>query len=277
MTGGRPIPTALAIGLALTGVVVVAALVSLVWTPHPPDAVRILQRLRPPGPEHWLGTDHFGRDTFSMLLVGARHSLMIAAASVALGLGIGVPLGLLAAARPGWTDEAVARASDLLFAFPAVLTAIVLAASLGPGAGNAVIAIGVFSAAVLARVTRNAARAVWRRDFVRAALALGRGPWAATWTHVLPNAAGVIAVQATALFAVAILAEAALGYLGLGLQPPAPSWGRMLNDAQTFLYVAPMQAVWPGLAVAVTVLGINLLGDGLRDRLDPRHGAGGVG
>ncbi|WP_029010722.1 ABC transporter permease [Azospirillum halopraeferens] len=269
----RSWPPSLVAGGVLTLLVVAVALLSLVWTPHEPERVRVLARLRPPGPGHWLGTDHFGRDVLSMLMAGARHSLAVAAAAVAVGLAVGVPLGLAAAARPGWGDEAVARGADLLFAFPAVLTAILLTALLGPGALNAVLAIGAFNAAVLARVTRGAARQVWRREFVRAALALGRGPGGATLVHVLPNVAGVIVVQATILFAVAILNEAALSYLGLGVQPPAPSWGRMLGDAQTHLFTSPLQAVFPGAAIAVAVLGLNLLGDGLRDLLDPRHGA----
>ncbi|MGQ9368116.1 ABC transporter permease [Azospirillum sp. ST 5-10] len=269
--GRRRWPPSLTAGLALTALVAAVAALSLVWTPDDPGRIRIAARLRPPGPGHWLGTDHFGRDVLSMLMVGARHSLAVAGAAVALGLAAGVPLGLAAAAWPGWRDEAVARAADLLFAFPAVLTAILLAALLGPGEPGAVLALGLFNVAVLARVTRGAARAVWRREFVRAALALGRGPASVTLVHVLPNVAGVVAVQATILFAVAILNEAALSYLGLGVQPPAPSWGRMLGDAQTHLFTSPLQAVFPGAAIAVAVLGLNLLGDGLRDLLDPRH------
>lgn len=265
------LPRSLLLGAVLTGLVVLVALLSLLWTPYPAEQIRIVARLRPPSAAHWLGTDHFGRDALSMIMVGARNSLAVAAAAVGIGILAGVPLGLIAAARRGWSDEGVARLADLLFAFPALLTAILLTALLGPGAINAVLAIGVFNVAVLARVTRGAALQVWRREFVRAALALGRGPLSVTVVHVLPNVAGAVIVQATILFAVAILNEAALSYLGLGIQPPSPSWGKMLGDAQTYLFTAPMQAVYPGAAIALAVLGLNLLGDGLRDVLDPRH------
>lgn len=274
---GRHLPASLILGAALTGLVLAVALLSLVWTPFPAEQVRVVARLRPPGPVNWLGTDHFGRDVLSMIMVGARNSLAVGAAAVGIGLAVGVPLGLLAAAAGRWGDEAAGRFADLVFAFPAVLTAILLTALAGPGASNAIVALGVFNIAVLARVTRGAARQVWRREFVRAALALGRGPASVTLVHVLPNVAGVVAVQATVLYAVAILNEAALSYLGLGIQPPSPSWGKMLNDAQTFLFTAPLQAVFPGAAVAVSVLGLNLLGDGLRDLLDPRHRSGPLG
>ncbi len=223
-----------------------------------------------------MGTDHFGRDVLSLLMVGARNSLAVAAAAVGLGAALGVPLGLAAAALGRWGDELVARLGDLVFAFPAVLSAILLTAVLGAGAVNVVLALGLFNAAVLARVTRGAALAVWRREFVRAALALGRGPLSVTLVHVLPNVLGVVVVQTTVLFAVAIVNEAALSYLGLGVQPPNPSWGKMLGDAQTHLFNAPLQAVFPGLAIALSVLGLTLLGDGLRDWLDPRHRSSGL-
>lgn len=269
-------PPGLWLGLFITGAMLALALLSLVWTPFPPEQVRVVARLRPPSGDHWLGTDHFGRDVLSMLMVGARNSLAVGAAAVALGLAAGVPLGLLAAASGRWGDEAVARLGDLIFAFPAVLSAILLTAVLGAGAVNVVLALAIFNAAVLARVTRGAALSVWRREFVRAALALGRGPASVTLVHVLPNVAGVVIVQATVLFAVAIVNEAALSYLGLGIQPPSPSWGKMLGDAQSFLFTAPLQGVFPGIAIALTVLGLNLLGDGLRDLFDPRHRTGGV-
>lgn len=269
-------PPGLWLGLLVTGAMLALALLSLVWTPYPPEQVRVVARLRPPSADHWLGTDHFGRDVLSMLMVGARNSLAVGAAAVGLGLAAGVPLGLLAAASGRWGDEAVARLGDLIFAFPAVLSAILLTAVLGAGAVNVVLALAIFNAAVLARVTRGAALSVWRREFVRAALALGRGPAAVTLVHVLPNVAGVVIVQATVLFAVAIVNEAALSYLGLGIQPPSPSWGKMLGDAQSFLFTAPLQGVFPGIAIALTVLGLNLLGDGLRDLFDPRHRTAGV-
>jgi peptide/nickel transport system permease protein len=272
----RRLPWSFWLGLALVGLLLAVALLSLLWTPFPVGAVRVVARLRPPGGANWLGTDHFGRDVLSLLMVGARNSLAVAAAAVGLGAVVGVPLGLAAAALGRWGDELVARLGDLVFAFPAVLSAILLTAVLGAGAVNVVLALGLFNAAVLARVTRGAALAVWRREFVRAALALGRGPLSVTLVHVLPNVLGVVVVQTTVLFAVAIVNEAALSYLGLGVQPPSPSWGKMLGDAQTHLFTAPLQAVFPGLAIALSVLGLTLLGDGLRDWLDPRHRSSGL-
>lgn len=272
----RRLPWSFWLGLALVGLLLTVALLSLLWTPFPVGQVRVVARLRPPGGANWLGTDHFGRDVLSLLMVGARNSLAVAAAAVGLGAALGVPLGLAAAALGRWGDELVARLGDLVFAFPAVLSAILLTAVLGAGAVNVVVALGLFNAAVLARVTRGAALAVWRREFVRAALALGRGPLSVTLVHVLPNVLGVVVVQTTVLFAVAIVNEAALSYLGLGVQPPNPSWGKMLGDAQTHLFNAPLQAVFPGLAIALSVLGLTLLGDGLRDWLDPRHRSSGL-
>lgn len=272
----RRLPWSFWLGLALVGLLLAVALLSLLWTPFPVGQVRVIARLRPPGGANWLGTDHFGRDVLSLLMVGARNSLAVAAAAVGLGAALGVPLGLAAAALGRWGDELVARLGDLVFAFPAVLSAILLTAVLGAGAVNVVLALGLFNAAVLARVTRGAALAVWRREFVRAALALGRGPLSVTLVHVLPNVLGVVVVQTTVLFAVAIVNEAALSYLGLGVQPPNPSWGKMLGDAQTHLFNAPLQAVFPGLAIALSVLGLTLLGDGLRDWLDPRHRSSGL-
>lgn len=272
----RRLPLSLHLGAALTLLLVAVALLSLLWTPYPAEQVRVVARLKPPSAAHWLGTDHFGRDVLSMIMVGARNSLAVGAAAVGLGLLGGVPLGLLAAGLGRWGDEVVARLGDLVFAFPAVLTAILLTAALGAGAVNVVVALALFNAAVLARVTRGAALAVWRRPFVGAALALGRGPLSATLVHVLPNIAGIVVVQATVLFAVAIVNEAALSYLGLGIQPPNPSWGKMLGDAQTYLFTAPLQAVFPGVAIALSVMGLTMLGDGLRDWLDPRHRSSGV-
>jgi peptide/nickel transport system permease protein len=272
--GQLSLPVNLIAGAVLTLLLAGLALVSLVWTPYPPEAMRIAIRLQPPSAAHWLGTDHFGRDILSMIMAGARNSLAVGAVAVGTGMAVGVPLGLAAASFDGWIDEAVGRLTDLTFAFPAVLSAILITALLGPGAVNAILAIGIFNVAVFARVTRGAARQVAAREFVRAAAALGRGPGAVTLVHVLPNIAGTLIVQATISFAVAILAEAGLSYLGLGIQPPAPSWGKMLNEAQTFMLLRPTLAIFPGLVIALSVLGLNLLGDGLRDLLDPRLRAG---
>ncbi len=259
-----------AVGAALTALMVAAALLSLAWTPASPYAMDLAAKLQPPGAGHWLGTDAFGRDVASLLLVGARSSLLVGFAAVGLGAGIGVALGLLAAARRGWVEEVVMRLADFTFAFPALLSAIMLAAVFGAGMMNAIIAIGLFYIPTFARVTRASANAVWSRDYVLAARACGKGRWRITREHVLPNILPVLIVQATIHFALAILAEAALSYLGLGTQPPQPSWGRMLSEAQTLMFQAPLLAVWPGAAIALAVLGLNLLGDGLRDLMDPR-------
>jgi peptide/nickel transport system permease protein len=258
------------IGAILTGLLVLAALVSLVWTPHAFDAIAITQRMQGPSVAHWLGTDHFGRDIATRLMIGARNSIMVGVVALGIGLVAGVSLGLVAAARGGWVDDLLARGVDIVFAFPAIVSAILITAIYGPGTVNAMIAIGIFNVPVFARVARGAARQVWGQEYARAGLAIGKSPAAVTRDHILPNIASVLIVQATIQFAVAILAEAALAYLGLGTQPPAPSWGRMLFDAQTFMALDPKLAILPGLAIAFAVLGLNLLGDGLRDVLDPR-------
>ena len=266
-----------ALGLILCLVFIGMAVLSLAWTPFPPNAIAIPQKLQGPGALHWLGTDQLGRDTLSRIMVGARTSVAVGVVAVMIGLVVGVPLGLWAAARRGWIDEILGRAVDLTFAFPAILSAILITALLGPGAVNAILAIGIFNIAVFARVARGAALVVYGRDFVRAAQSLGRSRLDIALRHVLPNMANALIVQATIQFAIAILAEAALGYLGLGTQPPQASWGKMLLDAQTLLAQAPLQAVFPGLAIAVAVLGLNLIGDGLRDLLDPRMKVGRIG
>jgi peptide/nickel transport system permease protein len=258
------------VGTVLLALFVAAALLSLVWTPHPYDTLQMRAKLLPSSPEHWLGTDHLGRDVLSRILVGAQTSISVGLLAVGIGMALGVALGAWAAARGGWIDEILSRTGDLIFAFPAVLIAILITSVLGASARNAVWAIAIFNIPVFARVTRGAALGMWSRDFVRAAIALGQGPGGITFRHILPNIASVLIVQATIQFAVAILAEAGLSYLGLGAQPPTPSWGRMLRDAQTYIFQAPELAIWPGLAIALCVLGLNMLGDGLRDLLDPR-------
>lgn len=260
----------LVIGAAVCASLVAVALLSLVWTPWPATEIAVTARLQGPSARHWLGTDQLGRDVLSQLMIGARTSLLVSLLAVLLGAAAGIPLGLLASARGGWPDGLVMRSSDLVFAFPAVLTAILLAATRGPSTMNAIVAIGLFNVPVFAIVTRNAALSLWRREFVLAARLAGAGRVRIALEHVLPNLAGLLVVQATIQFALAIPAEAGLSYLGLGTPPPTPSWGRMLNDAQTLLYSAPRLALLPGAAIALAVLGLNLLGDGLRDRLDPR-------
>ena len=257
-------------GGTLSLMVLCAALLSLVWTPWSAYEIDVAAKLRPPSAAHWLGTDVLGRDIVSLLLVGARSTIMVGVIAVSIGLSFGVCLGLIAAARKGWTEELIMRMSDFTFAFPAVLSAIMLAAVAGPGMVTSIIAIGIFQIPTLVRLTRGSANAIWAREFVLAARACGKGGFRITIEHVLPNVLPILIVQATIQFALAILAEAALSYLGLGTQPPQPSWGRMLNDAQTLLFQSPMLAVYPGAAIAVAVLGLNLFGDGLRDLLDPR-------
>jgi peptide/nickel transport system permease protein len=259
-----------AVGALLSLLLVIAATLSLFWTPHSPYEVDMAAKLMPRGPGHWLGTDPYGRDIASLLLVGARASIVVGVIAVSIGLIVGTALGLLAAARRGWVEELIMRLSDFGFAFPAILSAIMLTAVFGAGMVNAIIAIGIYNIPTFARITRASANAVWSREFVLAARACGKGSFSITMEHVLPNILSVLIVQATIRFAIAILAEAALSYLGLGTQPPQPSWGRMLSEAQTLLFQAPMLAVYPGVAIALAVLGLNLLGDGLRDLFDPR-------
>ena len=258
------------LGASLTLLLIGCALLSFVWTPWDPYAIALDDKLQPPNASHWLGTDAFGRDVASLLLVGARNSIWVGVIAVGIGLSMGTVLGLLASARRGWTEEAIMRLSDFTFAFPAILSAIMLTAVFGAGIVNSIIAIGIFNIPTFARITRASANAVWAREYVLAARACGKNRWQISMEHVLPNVLPVLIVQATIQFAIAILAEAALSYLGLGTQPPMPSWGRMLSEAQTLMFQAPLLAVFPGVAIALSVLGLNLLGDGLRDLLDPR-------
>jgi peptide/nickel transport system permease protein len=257
-------------GGVLTALLAAMALLSLVWTPYPVAEIDIPGKLQPPSATHWLGTDSLGRDIASQLLVGAQNSIVVGVIAVGIGLGFGVLLGCIAAARRGWVEELIMRGSDFAFAFPALLLAIMLTAIYGPGLVMSIVAIGIFNIPVFARITRGSANAVWAREFVLAARTAGKGPVRITLDHVLPNIASVLIVQATISFATAILAEAALSYLGLGTQPPQPSWGRMLNEAQTLMFQAPLLAVYPGVAIVLSVLGLNLLGDGLRDLMDPK-------
>ncbi len=258
------------IGAAITLVVIAMALISFFWTPYPFDGIEIANRLKTPNADHWLGTDHFGRDVLSMIMVGARNSIGVAIIAVGIGIGIGVPAGTWAAARGGWIDETLMRVNDFVFAFPALLSAVMITAIFGPGAVNAMIAIGIFNIPVFARVARGAALALWQREFILAARVAGKGPVHITVEHILPNILNLLIVQGTIQFSLGILAEAGLSYLGLGTQPPNPSWGKMLAEAQTMIAIAPHLAIFPGLAIVTAVLGLNLLGDGLRDIFDPR-------
>ena len=259
-----------AIGAVLVAGVIGLALLSFVWTPYAAIELDIPHKLQPPSWSHWLGTDSLGRDIVSLLIVGSRVSIAVGLIAVGIGIAFGVAFGLLAAVRRGWVEEAVMRLADFTFAFPALLSAIMLTAIYGPGLVTSIVAIGIFNVPVFARLTRGSALSLWTRDYVLAARVAGKGPLLISIEHILPNLANTLVVQATIQLSLGILAEAALSYVGLGTQPPATSWGRMLADAQTMIALAPRLAILPGLAIVVTVLGLNLLGDGLRDLLDPR-------
>jgi peptide/nickel transport system permease protein len=265
----------LIVGGALVGLVVLAALISYVWTPYDATVVRPDDSLAGSSWQHLLGADNFGHDTLSQLMVGARTTLLVGVVAIGIAAVLGVPIGAIAAQRGGAVDEIAMRGSDIVYAFPAVLIAIMLAAVYGGSTVTAMIAIGIAYIPVFARLTRGSALQVLRSDYVLAARACGRRPREILTHHVLPNIASMLIVQATVLFAVAILAEAALSYLGLGTSPPTPTWGNMLADSQTYLGEDAWLAIWPGLAIALAVLGFSLLGDGLRDVLDPRLRRGG--
>lgn len=258
-------------GALLTLVFTLAALISLVWVPYDITVLDISSRLQPPGGAHPFGTDQFGRDILSMLMEGARTSIAVALVAVGIGMIVGVPLGLTAAARKGGlVDEIIMRGNDLVFAFPSLLIAVMITAVFGASALNAIIAIGIFNIPVFARLTRGAALSLWTLDYVLAARVAGKGRARISVEHILPNIANLLIVQGTIQFSLGILAEAGLSYVGLGAQPPVASWGRMLADSQTMISLAPHLALFPGLAILLTVLGLNLLGDGLRDLLDPK-------
>lgn len=262
----------LIIGLTLTALFIVPALVALVWTPWDVTAIDVAARLQGPSAQHWFGTDPFGRDVLSLLMAGASVSLGVALAAIAAALALGVPIGLIASARPGWIDDGVMRAIDVLFAFPGLLLAILLSAALGPGAIDAALAIALFNVPVFARVARGAALPIWSAPFVAAARLGGRSRLGIAATHILPNVAAPVIVQASIQGGMALLAEAGLSFAGLGVQPPAPSWGRMLADAQTLIGTAPRLALVPGLAIVIAVSGLALLGDALADHWHLRRG-----
>ena len=263
-------PPTLVLGGGLVGLVLLTALVSLVWTPADPTHVEVSARLRGPGGAYLLGTDQVGRDVLSRVMAGAGNTLFIGIVTVVIALAFGVPLGGLAALYRGRFEEVTMRLSDVLLAFPAILLAILFAAVFQPSRVTAMAAIGIALVPVFARVVRGAGLQVMEMDYVTAARTFGSRSWWILARHLLPNVSSVLIVQGTIAFAVAILAEAALSYLGLGTPPPTASWGRMLSDSQNYLYQAPLLALWPGVAIALSVLGFNLLGDGLRDLLDPK-------
>ncbi|MFD2648569.1 ABC transporter permease [Devosia albogilva] len=260
----------LAVGLAATLVFVLVGLTSLVWTPYPIEQIDIGRRFLPPSPDHWLGTDHLGRDMLALVMSGTFTSFQVAALSVVIGAGVGVPLGLAAAAWGGAVEWMVLRLSDFMFAFPAVVVAILITTLLGPGATNAIIAIGIFNIPVFARVARGGAMSIGTLDFVAAARLAGLGKAAIALRHLLPNIMSLIIVQGTIQLSLGILSEAGLSYIGIGTQPPETSLGLMLRDAQGMFLVHPWLSIVPGLSIVFIVIALNIAGDGLRDALDPR-------
>ncbi len=265
----------IAAGVAITGLFILMAIISFAWTPYDVAAIDTASRFTPPAATHWLGTNHLGRDVLSMIMVGARTSIAVALLAAGIGMAVGVPVGLAAAAAPGIIDDIIMRGGDLVFAFPALILAILITAVFGPGAINAIIAIGIFNIPVFARLTRGAALPIWKKGYVLSARTAGKNSAEISLEHILPNIAHLLIVQGTVQFSLGILAEAALSYVGLGAQPPTPSWGRMLAESQTMISFAPWLALFPGFAIFFFVLGLNLLGDGLRRRLDPRSGGAG--
>ncbi|MEO5806673.1 ABC transporter permease [Devosia sp.] len=258
------------IGLGATLAFAVLALTSIVWTPYPIAGIDIAVRFQWPSAAHWLGTDQLGRDMVSLIMAGTLTSFVVAALAVAIGAGIGVPLGLAAAAWGGPVEWLVLRMADFVFAFPAVVVAILAATLFGPGAMNAVLAIGIFNIPVFARVARGGALSIKTLDYVAAARLAGLGNWAVAFRHLLPNIASLIIVQSTIQLSQGILAEAGLSYIGLGTQPPATSLGLMLRDAQSLFLLHPWLTLVPGLCIVLIVIALNLAGDGLRDAIDPR-------
>ncbi len=267
---GRRLNAGLVVGGLIVLGIIVMALVSFVWTPHDPTLVDPQVRLQAPSAEYWFGTDKFGRDVFSRIMVGSRTTLFVGFVAVGVAALVGVPLGILAAMGSRWFGELVMRGNDLLLAFPALLLAIMFAAVYGAGTLVAMVAIGIATIPSFARLVRSGALQVLRTEYAMAARAAGRTRFAIGLRHVLPNVSSLVIVQASVGFAIAVLAEAALSFLGFGTPPPTPSWGRMLQESQELLFTAPRLAVFPGVAIALAVLGFNLLGDGLRDLFDPK-------
>ncbi len=258
-------------GFIVVAVFVLVAVAAPLVAPYDPVATSWTAIRKAPSVQHWMGTDENGRDVLSRVVFGARASLLAGVVSVVIAAGVGVPLGLLAGFTGGWVDGVIGRVVDAMLACPFLILAIALAAFLGPSLTNAMIAIGITAAPIFVRVSRGATMDAATHDYVEAARATGNPPWRVAMRHVLPNIVPPILVQATLAIAAAIIAEASLSFLGQGQQPPAPSWGSMLNSAQRFLDQAPWLAVFPGAAIFLAVLAFNLVGDGLRDALDPRR------
>lgn len=266
----RRVNLPLVVGGSLVVLIAATALLAPLLAPYDPTAIEPGARLRPPGPGHPLGTDRLGRDVFSRILYGGRVAVTVGLVAVVVGAGCGISLGLISGYRAGRVDAILMRVIDGLMAFPALLLAILVVAALGPGHAQVMVAIGVVLIPVFARLARAQTLAARAQEYVLAARALGAGEARIVLLHILPNIAGPLLIQTTVAFSGAVLAEASLSYLGLGTQPPTPSWGGMLQEARDVLFVGPWMAIWPGVAIAAAVLGWNLLGDGLRDLMDPR-------
>jgi peptide/nickel transport system permease protein len=259
------------VGLVVIAMFIVLAVFAPLLSPYDPIATSWTLVRKPPSAQHWFGTDDLGRDILGRVIYGARASLTAGVISVGIALLIGVPLGLLSGYRGGFIDALISRMTDAMLACPFLILAIALAAFLGPSLGNAMIAIGVSTTPRFVRLTRGQVMSVKVEDYIEAARAMGNPRWRIALFHIMPNIMPALLVQATLSIAAAIIAEAALSFLGLGQQPPEPSWGSMLNAAQRFLSNAPWMAVWPGLAIFLVVLSFNLVGDGMHDALDPRE------
>ncbi len=258
------------IGALLVGITVLLALTSVFWTPHPPTGVNHAQLLLPPSVSHPLGTDGFGIDILSQIMVGARLALLVSLLSVMVAAGIGVPLGVWSAMRGGWVSAIINRGIDILYAFPAVLLAILLAAAFGGSTLTGTLAIGIATIPVFTRIARAGTLQVMSQDFILAARASGIRPLSIARRHIWPNISALIGVQITVSLGMSLLAQAALSYLGLSTPPTTPTWGRLIYDAQKHLFTDPQLVLWPALAIAISVLGFNVLGDSLRDYLDPK-------
>lgn len=266
----RTLSPTLLIGIIMIGLVALACVISFIWTPYDPVQADATARLEGSSLAHLMGTDRYGRDVFSAMLYGARITLLVGVISVGIAIVIGTPLGILAGIRGGWIEEVIMRASDIALAFPALLLAIMFSAVYGASTLTAMVAIGIATIPGFARVARSGTLQVMTTEYVLAARAASQSRFRIAVRHVLPNIVGMVVVQSSVSFALAVLAEAGLSFLGLGTPPPTPSWGRMLQESQQFLGTHPMLAVWPGIAIAIAVMGFNLLGDGLRDRFDPK-------